>query len=782
MRIFRGFAACILTGTLLLAVLPTRSQESQPDITSELYTPLNFLVAVDPAIYTNPFDPDDVEVLGIFESPAGEQVVIPGFWMQPFENRCPDCDEEDLQPTGEPGWTVRFTPFETGDWSYMIQAQDNRATPETLVEGEFTVAASSNPGFVRVAANKRYFQFDNGQSFFPIGHSIKWSWDEAGGVNTYLAWLRDLRDSGGNYARLYIDTPWFIGLEWNTPAGDYSQAQQAAARLDIIVETAAEYGIQLQLVLLWHQSLTIYSGPPVLIPPTFDRPDTAPDWDNNPYNIIYGGPIGGPSVFFYNDRAQQLFRRRLQYIVARWGYSPQIFAWEVIDRLDRTGDYDAQITGDWLQNTISYLKQIDQQHHLITASTLSFDPVIAANPLLDFTSGEFYQSRPIETVSDQVTGAVNMIRRYLQANPVPALLVDYSLNPWYEPTDDDPQGIHVQNTLWAAALSGSAGGAAADWWYSYLIPRGLQAFYAPLAAFTAGIDWGHLDLQPAEAGLLVEGESVYTAVRISNFNRLFSAPPLSLVESHTISPDGVFPPVDDVPSFLYGQVFNSQFSQAQIYRVAPPLDSYLEVRVRRVSSQANARLVITIDGQNATTLDLSANATNIAMRVPLTAGEHEIVLDNMGDDWLELDYVEIGNLIAPARTLTLRDSINGIALAWLQHRDYTWDSILSASERTLIQAQFTLAELPPGLYSVETWDPFSGSILGEELVRVGENRQLQVGLLPFNTQLALRIFRREDPLVQPTSLPTMTAPPATPSISPEPTTVPLFPTNTPRAS
>ncbi|MCB9451847.1 MAG: DUF5060 domain-containing protein [Anaerolineaceae bacterium] len=786
MRFFRGIAVRVLAGILILSVTPVHSQEPVPEITSERYVPLTFQVQVDPTTYSNPFDPDDIELLGIFEAPDGQQVVIPGFWMQPYENRCPDCETEDLQPAGEPVWLVRFTPFQVGEWSYIIQVQDDRTTIETLEEGQFTVTPSTEPGFVHVGANNRYFQFDNGQSYFPIGHSIKWSWDDAGGVNQYINWLRQLHEFGGNYARLIIDTPWFIGLEWDAPAGDYTQAQQAAARLDIILEAAAEYDIKLQLVLLWHQALTIYGGPPVLIPPTFDRPDTTPDWDNNPYNVIYGGPIAGPSVFFYNERAQQLFRRRLQYIVARWGYSPQIFAWEIIDRLDRTGDYNAPIAGEWLANIASYLKQIDGQHHLVTASTFNFDSVIAANPLLDFTSGEFYQSRPIETRSDQVAGAVSVIRHYLEANPAPTLLVDYSLNPWYEPADDDLQGIHVQNTLWAAALSGSAGGAASDWWYSYLIPRGLQALYTPLEAFTTGIDWANLNLQPAEAGLITEEENTYTAVRVSDFNRLFSAPPLATIEPHNISPDGVFPPVDNVSSFLYGQTYNSQFSQAQIYRVSLPTPAYIEIGVRRVSSQANARLAVTVDGESALTLDLNANSTNISLRVPLFSGEHEIILDNTGDDWLELDFVEVGGLIAPARVLTLRDLTNGVALAWLQHRDYTWEKATLTSERTPIQAQYTLAQMPSGLYTVEIWNPLTGNILGEELVRVGDDHQLQVTLLPFDSQLALRIFRRSDSFIQPTPTPQVATivltvtPSPTATNTPEPTTLPLFPTNTPR--
>ncbi|MBZ0276312.1 MAG: DUF5060 domain-containing protein [Anaerolineae bacterium] len=777
MRLLRFTAICIFAAAALLPLTWTHGQEAQSELVGELYSPLTFPVEVDPASYTNPFDPADIEVLGIFSSPTGKQYVIPGFWMQPYENQCADpCSAENLQPSGSPGWQVRFTPTEIGSWSYTIQVQDGGAV-KPAGEGQFTVQPSTRAGFVRVGANNHYFRFDNGQPFFPIGHSIKWSWDDVGGVSAYQEWLRQLSADGGNYARLYIDTPWFIGLEWKAPAGDYTEAQKAAARLDIILQTAAEYGIELQLVLLWHQALTIYGGPPVLIPNTFDRPDTSADWDNNPYNITYGGPIGGPSIFFFNDRAQELFRRRLHYIVARWGYSPQIFAWEIIDRLDRTGDYDPQTTDQWLTNTASYLKQIDQQHHLVTASTLNFDPVISTSPLLDFTSGEFYQSRPLETIADQVTGAVNIIQQNLQSNPAPHLMVDYSLNPWYEPTGDDPEGIHFQTTLWAAALSGSAGGAAADWWYSYLIPQNLGRYYAPLAAFATGIDWSNLDLQSAQAGLLI-ADSASAPVRINTFNRFFSAAPLDIVVPHTITADGIFPTVDNVPSFLYGQVYNSQFSQAQIYRVTPSAASYLEVRVRRVSTQAGARLVISVDNQVAASTDMSAGSTNISIRLPLPAGEHEIVLDNLGDDWLELDYIEIGNLIAPVRAFTLRDSTTGIALAWLQNRAYTWENAAGVG-LIPISLQYNLGHMPSGLYTIETWDPLSGNVLGEDMVRVGDNKQLQIALLPFTQELALRIFRRGES----SPVPTLSPPTSTVTPAPQPTASPteaLFPTNTPR--
>lgn len=705
-----------------------------------LYVPMNFPIEIDPATYTNPFDSSDIELLGIFESPSGRELVIPGFWMQPYSGGCATCDTANLEPDGEPTWQVRFTPQEIGTWSYRLEVRDNGAVIETR-EGQFDVAESDRRGFVRVGANKRYFRFENGESYFPIGHNLGWSWDGGGGVRVYQNWLRELSAAGGNYARLNIDVPWFINLEWQGAAGNYREAQEQAAALDLILDTAAEYGIQLQLILLWHQSLLIYNGPPVLIPENPPRPNTNTDWDAHPYNIVNGGPLSGPAVFFFDETAQNLIRRRLEYIVARWGYSPQIFAWELIDEIDRTTGYDQLAAGQWLQTNVSYLRQLDQQGHLITAGSEAFDTLVAGSALLDFTTGQFYWRRPIEEAGDQVAGVLDTIRQRLQVNPVPTLLTDFSLNPWFEPTADDPEGIHVQMTLWASALSGAGGSAFSSWWDTYVIAQGLERYYPALSAFTAGVDWGALDLQPAQAGLVAADSAAYAPVRIQEFNRTFAAQVGDAV-LHEVTADGVFPPVSGMSSYLYGQTFNTRFTQPQLYRSAPPFDTYLEIGVSGVSTQAGARLVVTVDDLKALELELNPGSGGMAVQVPLPAGEHTIRLDNLGDDWLEVSYIEIGQLVSPVRVLTLRDSTAGVALSWLQHREYTWQT--ATAERQPLLFQYRLNQMPPGRYVTEIWNPLTGAVIGEELVSVDDDGVLAFDLLPMDSQLAIRAFRRPD--------------------------------------
>ncbi|MFN8451150.1 MAG: DUF5060 domain-containing protein [Anaerolineae bacterium] len=736
----------IVVGRLVLAQTTARE--------TPLYAPMTFPIDIESSLYTNPFDADDIELVGVFESPSGRQLIIPGFWMQPYSDECQEpCRVESLQTDGDPTWQVRFAPDETGHWAYNLQVRDDGTTVR-VENGEFDVVPSDRPGFIGVSGNKRYFQYGSGQSYFPIGHNLLWSWSAGGGLVAYDKWLRELSEAGGNYARLLIDDPWFIGLEWSNPAGDYRAAQDDAARLDTILVMAEKYGVSLQIVVLWHQALTTYQGVPVVILNNPARPDTSADWDNYGYNARNGGPLASPGAFFADERAQALFRQRLRYIAGRWGYSPQVFAWEMIDEIDRTTNYNPTVASAWLQMMAGYLREVDQNRHLITAGSRDNDTTIADNPALSFTQARFFQRRPFETTADQVVGALDPIRQNLRLADEPTLLTEFSLNPWLEPTADDSDGISVQTTLWAAAFSGAGGGAASAYGETYVAPLGLQRYYPPLAAFAATVDWARLDLQPAEAALVSDDGSLYKPLRVSDFlRRRGEGEDMPML--HAITPDGVLPDVSNLSSYLFGQLYNRDLHRTQHYSVVVPYDTYFEARIRATSTQTGAQLAISVDGKLAAELVLDPGSNDVALRVPLSVGSHEVTLENVGDDWLELDYLEIGQLVAPVRMLTLRDSTAGVALSWLQNRDYTWDRI--ANERAPLLFTYRVDQLPPGKYAVDIWDPLSGAVVGSELTSVGDDGILSVDLVPMSDELAVRAERQPDkppPTLTPTDTPT----------------------------
>jgi hypothetical protein len=228
-------------------------------------------------------------------------------------------------------------------------------------------------------------------------------------------------------------------------------------------------------------------------------------------------------------------------------------------------------------------------------------------------------------------------------------------------------------------------------------------------------------------------------------------------------------------------VYNHNLHRQQKYHVAISHPTTFEARVRGTSLQAGARLVITVDGREAAEMVLDSGSKNIAVRVPLSVGEHDITLENLGDDWLELDTLEIAQFISPVRVLSLRDSGAGVALAWLQNRDYTWDRLDNPRKKLLFT--YRIDQMTAGKYTVEIWDPLSGDVIGSEVTSVGEDGVLSIDLVPMDSELALRIVPQPEagteeanpptPEMTETLLPTATAT-LTPTLTLTPTKLPTF--------
>ncbi len=725
-------------------ILPTAQAQQAPQ-RLPLFGTFETSFAV-PGDYTNPYDPQQVEVTATFTDPGGLSTEVPGFYIQPYQDSCNgDCSAEQLEPSGDGEWRVRFTPTIPGTWRYTISAFV-ASEPVPISNGRFEVEDNQSRGFVRVAANNQYFVFDDNTPYFPIGQNLGWSWENGGGIYTYLDWLDHLHTAHANYARIYIDVPWFIGLEWASPPGQYDGAgQEAAWRFDTILQAAAERNIYLQVVLIWNQAFREYTGVPVTIPQTPPRPNTSQDFDNHPYNVRQGGNLPGPGDILMNSIAQGWLRQRLRYIAARWGYSTHIFAWEIVDEIDRIAAFNAERDTAWLSTMINTLHEHDPNRHLVTVGTRSFQSVIQQNELLDFSQVELYQTRPIEQANDQVQVTLNTLSETRSQVSRPVLINEFSLNPWFEPTLDDPNGIHIHNTIWATALSGAAGSAMPWWWDTYIDQQDLYGLYTPLALFTQDIAWNELAMEPVNPRLVSNNTVDYAPLRIDDFNRQFRSPTLPEDTVFQITADGAIPPTSQMPSYLYGQRYSVANRQPQTLRVSPPIDTLLTIGIRNVSTAADAQLVVRVDGVDAARLDLSAGTDTTSISIPIMAGIHTIVLDNLGDDWLQLEYLELDDYRAPLRTVALADIEQGVAVIWIHHRDYTWEAVQTDTPLTAMNFRLELPGMPAGIYRVEYWNTFNGSVIGEERVILDTEGTLAVRLLPIKDQLALRLFRIAGP-------------------------------------
>jgi hypothetical protein len=162
---------------------------------------------------SNPFDPDIIRLDSTFTPPSGNALKVPCFWYQNYQ-RSQSGGYEQLTPVGSPGWRLRFTPSEAGNYSISLTIYTNGQLigPPTVVN--FTVPAGSAPagsGYVRVAPGRQYFETSDSQPLRLIGENVDWM-TTGQGTYQYDTWLPHLVAAGENYIRLMM-TPWSFGME-----------------------------------------------------------------------------------------------------------------------------------------------------------------------------------------------------------------------------------------------------------------------------------------------------------------------------------------------------------------------------------------------------------------------------------------------------------------------------------------------------------------------------------------------------------------------------------------
>ena len=149
--------------------------------------------------YDNPYNPTEVEIDAVFTLPSGKSVTVPAFWFQNF-NRELQSGVEQLRSSSEPDWRVRFTPQETGTYSFYLTVRDiegeNRSNPQ-----EFSVTSAEGRGFIRVdPANPRFLSFDNGDFYFPMGQNVAWAGNR--GTYDYDLWMPEMGQAQENWMRI----------------------------------------------------------------------------------------------------------------------------------------------------------------------------------------------------------------------------------------------------------------------------------------------------------------------------------------------------------------------------------------------------------------------------------------------------------------------------------------------------------------------------------------------------------------------------------------------------
>jgi hypothetical protein len=192
-------------------------------------------------------------------------------------------------------------------------------------------------------------------------------------------------------------------------------------------------------------------------------------------------------------------KKLIRYVVARWGYSTSVGAWEYFNEID-----PGLPTDRFYDELGKYFEEIDVYRHLRTTSTWSPSPKDYRHARIDIAEPHYYL-RPADKkkIPDEVTAVLEragFVRSYTPAKP--ALLGEFGLaDDQWRPVDDmrnDRDYVHFHNAIWATAMSGLSG-TAMFWWWEDIDAKDGYRHYRPLAAFLADIPWTTARLRQASA-------------------------------------------------------------------------------------------------------------------------------------------------------------------------------------------------------------------------------------------------------------------------------------------
>ncbi|MFA5646234.1 MAG: DUF5060 domain-containing protein [Candidatus Ratteibacteria bacterium] len=463
-------------------------------------------------IYLNPFDPDEVNIRAQFTSPSGKKFEVPAFFFQDYQRRFFQGREE-LIPYGAPCWKVRFSPTETGTYTWRIVVRDQ----STLITPQYTFRSlpSSSKGFIRIAKDQQYFAFDDGTLFYPLGLNIVSPWDtpygqeylpylpKEEGTFAFDRYLENLGKNRANFIRMWMAN-WWLAMEWKEGEGPFEgigrYSLQNAWKMDHIINTAEKNGIRIQLTINNHTQLA------------------GMNWPQNPYNTANGGFLKSPGEFFTHKETKVLFQKKMRYIVSRWGYSPHLFSWDFWSEVDLTSGYNPSIVKIWHQEMASFVKSLDPWKHLVATHYCyhSRAGTVAELKEIDFSHSNAWVLT--DGLPDSQIDAIHHYYHAMKRFGKPIFISEYGGHWAGSPNDIMIRDLHTG--LWANAMYPLAAGPL-FWWWNLLDEEELYWEYKALANFFAGEERIGKNLLPKQCRV-ISAQQLLDAKVLGNRNTAYA--------------------------------------------------------------------------------------------------------------------------------------------------------------------------------------------------------------------------------------------------------------------
>ncbi len=285
------------------------------------------------AAYQNPYDPDEVDLWAEFTAPGGRVWKIWGFYNPSSWSSL---------------WMVRFTPNEAGTWRAVVKVRAREGTAESKPR-EITVTPGDHHGFLHIAPNQRYFQFDDGSPFYGVGLWYNDGYEQFDKGQITEEGLDGLKKLGANFISFYHSPLETMG----TGLGRYDENR--SGRLDQVFEWCEKRDIQISWNIWFHSYISeaVWGGGNAR-------------YRNNPYRALTPA-----EAFFASEEAWKYETKLHRYMVARWGYSRALMLWFVIDEINGTEGWlkgGTETAERWCLRLHQWLKENDPYHRPTTGT------------------------------------------------------------------------------------------------------------------------------------------------------------------------------------------------------------------------------------------------------------------------------------------------------------------------------------------------------------------------------------------------------------------------------
>lgn len=328
-------------------------------------------------------------------------------------------------------------------------------------------------GFVRVTKNGRYFEFEDGTPFIPIGHchyNMHRITEEA---------MMAARLSGESVIRVWPD---------GNETGEFPHEG-----MERLLALAARYDLYVIASLIHTNRLTdLFHGPG-----HFDKGKT-----------IWNRVCQQAEQVLTQPEALALAEARIREVVDRWGHHPHIFAWEIVNEIDTLYRANLSDVEAYIDHISTYTRHYELERwgkaHLRTLSTFELLPAYDFyfhSPHLDFLSFHPYQHSVLQPLN-AIDAALNLnraIRLILDRMPAPRPYLNTEYGPILNFFDQAypliPEDVHdewVHNLAWAHTASGGAGSGITipvDYGYGQRMSPTQNRSQQALHRFSQHVDW-----------------------------------------------------------------------------------------------------------------------------------------------------------------------------------------------------------------------------------------------------------------------------------------------------